>query len=493
MPRTILAALAAALVAAAALPAAASAGELSYDGNTIVYKASSGEENFVTLSVDDPGKLAVSDSGASQLTYPGDRCDRISEDYPLQCDMPSGFKADLNDRDDRFFSAYMVPSSLAVSVVGGDGTDELKGGEDHNSTLDGGAGNDKLESQDADDTLIGGPGNDELLGSGGSDKLMAGEGDDYLRPDTNSANPGDDLVDGGPGIDRVDDWVDNASSGTQRPVTITLDGVANDGRGSERDDVRDIEEIESYVGGTYVLSDGAERVEHYAASDRAAATFELRGGDDVIFAGVGAQVINGGAGNDSIEAGFGDDNIVGGPGRDVIAADFTGSQCGLLQSCTIPHGNDVVDVRDGEADTVDCGVGEDRVVADPQDTVSNCETVDAGQSGNDGTNDQNQVVNNGPGNQAGSSIVLARRTGLRTALRRGLKVRIAVAPGADVAARALHGRRTVGRGRARAGTDGSATVTVRFTKAAKRSLARKRRVKLTIVAGTASAAVTLKR
>ena len=493
MPRTTIAALAAALVAAAALPAAASASEISYDGNTIVFKASPGEENFLTLSVDDPGKLAIGDSGAAQLTYPQDRCDRISEEYPVKCDMPSALKAELNDGKDEFFSAYSVPSSLTVSVSGGDGDDELKGGEDHSSTLDGGAGNDKLESQDAGDTLIGGPGNDELLGSGGSDKLMAGDGDDYLRPDTNSSNPGDDLVDGGPGLDRVEDWVDNASSGTQRPVTITLDGVANDGRGSERDDVRNVEEIKSFVGGTYVLTDGPERVEHYAPSDRADATFELRGGDDVIFSSLGAQRIDGGAGNDKIEGGFGDDAIVGGPGRDVIAADFTGSQCGLLQSCTIPHGNDVVDVRDGEADTVDCGVGEDRVTADPQDVLSNCETVDAGPGNqNQDGNDQQQRPN-GPGDQPGATIALTRRTGLRAALRRGLKVRVAAAPGADVAVRALLGRRVVGRGRGRAGTDGAATVTVRFTKAAKRSLARKRRVKLTLAAGSASAAVTLKR
>ena len=44
--------------------------------------------------------------------------------------------------------------------------------------------------------------------------------------------------------------------------------------------------------------------------------------------------------------------------------------------CTEPYGNDTVDVRDGEPDTVDCGWGQDIVYADAVDTVApDCETV----------------------------------------------------------------------------------------------------------------------
>ena len=43
----------------------------------------------------------------------------------------------------------------------------------------------------------------------------------------------------------------------------------------------------------------------------------------------------------------------------------------------MPFGNDTIDVRDGEADNVDCGVGADKVVADALDTVApNCEQID---------------------------------------------------------------------------------------------------------------------
>ena len=45
----------------------------------------------------------------------------------------------------------------------------------------------------------------------------------------------------------------------------------------------------------------------------------------------------------------------------------------MLQSCTTPFGNDVIEARDGEQDTIDCGVGEDRAVVDAVDVVAaNC-------------------------------------------------------------------------------------------------------------------------
>ena len=90
-----------------------------------------------------------------------------------------------------------------------------------------------------------------------------------------------------------------------------------------------------------------------------------------------ADTIDAGAGDDTIEGGNGDDAITGGPGRDTINADAAADSCNFLV-CRLPHGNDTVNVRDGEADSVECGVGTDRVIADAADTVApSCETVDA--------------------------------------------------------------------------------------------------------------------
>jgi hypothetical protein len=266
---------------------------------------------------------------------------------------------------------------------------------------------------------------------------------------------------------------------------VTLDGQANDGRPGEGDDVRDVEVVKAFVAGTWVMGDGPDRVESYAPADLGPSAIAVRGGDDVVLAGNGTQAIDGGAGADRLEGGFGDDTITGGPGRDTIAADVTGTQCGVLQSCTLPNGDDVVDARDGEADTVSCGVGTDRVVADTADVVAaDCEQVDrAGAAGPAapaaGAPAPGAAA---PGATPARPVVVAGQR-LRTALRRGLRVRVATAG----TVRALHGRRTVATGR------GRGVVTLRFTAAARRALAGRRTVRLTLVAGTARTTVTLRR
>ncbi len=68
----------------------------------------------------------------------------------------------------------------------------------------------------------------------------------------------------------------------------------------------------------------------------------------------------GGPGNDDLLTGPADDDLTGGPGRDVIHS---------------AGGNDLVDVRDGEPDTVDCGDGNDIAIVDAEDSVTSCETL----------------------------------------------------------------------------------------------------------------------
>jgi hypothetical protein len=77
---------------------------------------------------------------------------------------------------------------------------------------------------------------------------------------------------------------------------------------------------------------------------------------------------------------------------------------------------------------------------------------------------------------------------LRTAVRRGLRVRASGPAGTTVAVRALLGRRVVATGRGRAGT----TVTLRFTRAGRAAVGRRRSATLAVVAGPARASVTLR-
>lgn len=171
-------------------------------------------------------------------------------------------------------------------LQGGDGSDTLDGGADEdtleagtgddtvrggagNDTLDGGSGNDLLDGEDGDDTLRGGDGNDELTGAAGSDLLAPGAGADRMR--------------GGDGADTVS-YADESA-----PVTVTLDGVADDGRAGEHDDAGT--DVEAVIGGM---------------------------GDDRLVAGSEPALLDGGPGNDTLVGGPGDDLLLGGFGDDTL-------------------------------------------------------------------------------------------------------------------------------------------------------------------------------
>lgn len=62
------------------------------------------------------------------------------------------------------------------------------------ATIRGGPGDDVLTGGAGNDKLIGGPGNDELNGRGGNDELIGGSGGDVLN-----GGPGDDTLIGGSG------------------------------------------------------------------------------------------------------------------------------------------------------------------------------------------------------------------------------------------------------------------------------------------------------
>ncbi len=86
--------------------------------------------------------------------------------------------------------------------------------------------------------------------------------------------------------------------------------------------------------------------------------------------------VDGRGGDDIIEGGYGDDTISGGAGRDQINADAGTNSCNFLV-CRMGSGNDTVNIRDGEVDSVVCGPGTDTVIADANDTVAaDCENVD---------------------------------------------------------------------------------------------------------------------
>ncbi|HEX2085614.1 MAG TPA: calcium-binding protein [Solirubrobacteraceae bacterium] len=471
--------------AALALPGAASAATITEAGGTLVFRTGAGETHSGSLQAGQDASTITfyTGAGTAEVTSAPPACE-VFDHGAVTCPTPAAVRYELGDGDDRYATSFDLPKGLRVHVDGGAGADWLQG-HDLDETLLGGDGADRVEGSTGDDVVDGGAGDDKVEGYSGRDRVSGGAGNDVLYPD-GYEEPAADVVDGGPGIDTIEsDYVTRDPDALQPQVAITLGGGADDGRPGEGDDLRGIERLVlSSPGGRVAGSDAAEYVKLHQVGENG----ELigNGGDDELRAGDGADRVDGGAGDDELDGGFGDDTIVGGPGRDRISADLAGGDCGPLW-CKYPYGNDVVEARDGETDSIACGAGEDRVLADPGDAVApDCEQVERS-GGESGPQDQRPVVET-VARTGGASLRYATPTKLGAALRKGLEVSVAgVARGTKVVAKA--GRRTVASGR----TNAKGIATLRFTKAAKRRLARKRSVKLTILAGGARETLTLTR
>ena len=102
-------------------------------------------------------------------------------------------------------------------------------------------------------------------------------------------------------------------------------------------------------------------------------------GDDNLTGSAGADVIYGLAGDDTIDGGDGNDLLYGGPGKDSVSGGAGNDRIhGGPGEDTLSGGddNDVIFARDGSADPISCGAGDDRVYADMKDQVaSDCEHV----------------------------------------------------------------------------------------------------------------------
>ena len=111
----------------------------------------------------------------------------------------------------------IVTTAHGDRVYGSDGGTiaRLGAGDDHfdndatlsvADTVDGGAGNDRIQTGAGDDTILGGDGDDGLLGGQeGDDRVLGGAGNDTIDggtgDDTLIGGLGNDLIDGGAGID----------------------------------------------------------------------------------------------------------------------------------------------------------------------------------------------------------------------------------------------------------------------------------------------------
>ena len=361
MHRIVAGTLAVAALAVPAVALAANGETVADDGTNIAYTGpttGNAQVHFaVTSTLIFPGPVIdtnIQVTSQSDVTESDNDCDEDPDgSNVIVCDNFSrNFKATTKGGDDSIdvapTSGFGLARTLlaragdgADTVNGGSGADDIGGeggsdtltgnggadtidGGDGNDLLFGRAGNDKLNGAAGDDTVFGDDGDDELDGGDGSDRVSGGAGNDTLR-----GGGGRDQLQGGLGADKFEggdgfDEADYSDRGAAVSLTITLDGQANDGDSNEADDVTD--QMEDIRGG-----DGADRITGNGNSN----------------------TISGGAGNDTLDGGGGLDFYDGGSGDDIINA------------------------RDGVAERIDCGDGNDTSNTDEFDVVSGCETNNA--------------------------------------------------------------------------------------------------------------------
>jgi Ca2+-binding RTX toxin-like protein len=364
-------------------------------------------------------------------------------------------------------------SILAETLFGGAGADTLRGeggidvlwGDAGNDLLEGGAAADTMNGDDGDDTLEGGAGGDTHNGGAGFDsadysartasvtasldgsandgetvevdnvkpdveRLLGGGGDDTLTGNnginTLEGGAGDDLMDpgkgagdqllGGPGTDTV------TYSARTAPVTLDLDGLADDGELNENDRI-DID-VENLTGGAgndrlagsaagnvlsggtgndildgglggdlFVGGSGTDTADYSSrsaaviadpdgwADDGEAGEYDLvetdveglagGSGNDVLTGALGTNMLSGGPGHDTLDGAQGDDDIDGGDGNDDLRG---GTGVDIVRGGA---GTDIVWLRDGQSDVVRCGAGADTATLDAiDDPGTECESTD---------------------------------------------------------------------------------------------------------------------
>lgn len=174
----------------------------------------------------------------------------------------------------------------------------------------------------------------------------------------------------------------NDTMGTERADNLrgTLAGDRMAGFGGN-DVIKSLNDDDCLHGGT-----GSDRLEGGPDQDRllgSSGADRLYGGTDrdTLFGGSGRDRLVGGFGRDRLYAGSGNDRLSGGGhadrlfgehGNDRIHAGGAGDDGNNVDA---GPGNDVINVRNGRRDSVLCGRGRDRVVADASDRLNGCERV----------------------------------------------------------------------------------------------------------------------
>ncbi|HEY1710932.1 MAG TPA: calcium-binding protein [Rhizomicrobium sp.] len=230
-----------------------------------------------------------------------------------------------------------------------------------NFVVDGGDGNDYIQTDGKSDLLTGGRGNDELIASAGT--LTGGDGNDILIAYGSGANH----LSGGAGDDRLQ------AAGTSNTL-LGGDGddlITTTGTGAS-----------TAFGGT-----GNDQIDAHGSTG----TNVLNGGDgdDILIGGTAQNTLYGGTGDDTLTSSTAGDVIAGGPGNDTLILNRAAATVALVLDGSDPQ--HVVTLTDGtqisgvETFHVIAGSGDDNIT-----TGAGNDTIDGGTG--------NNTLNGGAGN-----------------------------------------------------------------------------------------------
>ena len=427
-----------------ASPAAAS--QISFSGSTVTYTAGPGESNRALASV------SPYDTACAPLAAP---CFKMSDGGAYITGVAGGCVVTLHSTFAGDEAACPVPASLVVNL--GD-RDDAYWDWDGPSTIDAGDGNDNpIYGEGGDDVIHGGVGSDNLMGDEGNDTLDGGPGDDSLVgvpcgfcAEANTTYGSDTYIGGG-GSDSV------TYEGRSENLSLTLDGVANDGAAGEGDNIgADIGTVIGGSGSDYMVGNARRNI------------FGGGAGDDVLYGGGSDDQLHGGPGNDRVFGEDGQDVVAGGDGDDYIVGGqgvdrFYGEDVDACIPSSCASGQDVIEARDGNQEMIDCGPGTDSAKVDPNELVRNdvdlsnqCESVD--------------------GLAAGSSPAAAFRVTSARVSGGRIVVKLTAPSAGTASVKATAGRLKVGSASRQVGKAGAVTLRIKPSRAA----ARKHRLKVTL-------------
>ena len=285
--------------------------------------------------------VATVDDAAGALRAAGNCRQTLPSQAVCEFSWHPSIVAELGEGND----AALISRALGGRLEGGPGSDTLSGAV----AMTGGPGDDRLNYFATNYC------HERLEGGDGADILDAGgDGVDTLgRPNRDDCG----VLDGGAGPDVLRGGGLVSYESRSDAVTVTLDGIANDGAAGEGDQVQNpLAVYGGSAGDNLTGGPSGERLHGGPGNDR---LLGGAGGDYVTGEG-GADWVDGQDGDDFVRADdYGDtsfvgDVLIGGAGIDRIWGGY---------------GNDDVRVRDGAQDEVSCAGGSDRLTADAVDSA----------------------------------------------------------------------------------------------------------------------------